>query len=337
MKLAAELEERPQGERWLIEGLWADQAVGIVGGEPKSGKSYLAVDAAVSVATGTPCLGRFTVPSSGPVMLIQGEDPLHVVRERLAWCCGARGLDFTRLPVHVCTEPTVRLDEQDQVGALRESIQRVGPRLLILDPFVRLQGVDERNAQEVSRILSKLRELQREFAVAVLVVHHFRKDGGRLRGGQALRGSSEFHAWSDSALYLRWREEEVVLTVEHRHGKRPPELVVNIVEDSERQQHLEIVREWNDGVEAGPKPKPRRRKRGRKPGDQNELEALILGELAQAEQPLTQREIRGLCSARMERVGGALRALLETGRIQHGLQGYSFQERPPSASDTADP
>jgi hypothetical protein len=34
----------------------------------------------------------------------------------------------------------------------------------------------------------------------VLVVHHARKSAGRMRAGQALRGSSEFHAWGDSNL-----------------------------------------------------------------------------------------------------------------------------------------
>jgi RecA-family ATPase len=44
---------------WLIEGLWSNEAVGIIGGEPKCGKSFLALDLAVAVASGTPCLRHF--------------------------------------------------------------------------------------------------------------------------------------------------------------------------------------------------------------------------------------------------------------------------------------
>jgi len=33
---APDLVEQPESERWLVEGLWADQAVGIIGGEPKA-------------------------------------------------------------------------------------------------------------------------------------------------------------------------------------------------------------------------------------------------------------------------------------------------------------
>jgi AAA domain len=54
---------------WLVEGLWSDQAVGILGGEPKCCKSFLALDLAVSVASGAPCLRHFAVQRTGPVLL----------------------------------------------------------------------------------------------------------------------------------------------------------------------------------------------------------------------------------------------------------------------------
>jgi len=53
---AGELPVCPPEHQWLIEGLWADQAVGIVGGEPKCGKSFLALDMDVAVAAGAPCV-----------------------------------------------------------------------------------------------------------------------------------------------------------------------------------------------------------------------------------------------------------------------------------------
>jgi hypothetical protein len=58
--------------------------------------------------------------------------------------------------------------------------------------------------------------LQRRHDAAVLVVHHAKKGGGGVRAGQALRGSSEFHAWGDSNLYLRRDGDDLSLAVEHR-------------------------------------------------------------------------------------------------------------------------
>ena len=55
------LAERAEEQRWLVDGLWSEEAVGIIGREPKCCKSFLALDLAVSVASGTPCLRRFAV------------------------------------------------------------------------------------------------------------------------------------------------------------------------------------------------------------------------------------------------------------------------------------
>ena len=97
----------------------------------------------------------------------------------------------------------------------QETVERVGPRLVVLDPLVRLHGVDENTVVGVAPILGFLRDIQRRFATAVLLVHHARKSAAT-RPGQALRGSSELHAWGDSNLYLRRRDRQILMTVEHR-------------------------------------------------------------------------------------------------------------------------
>src|SRR6201998_2837117 len=74
--------------QWLVEGLWSDQAVGILGGEPKCCKSFLALDIAVSVASGTACLRQFPVRRPGKVLLFPAEDSLTVVRQRLEGIAG---------------------------------------------------------------------------------------------------------------------------------------------------------------------------------------------------------------------------------------------------------
>jgi RecA-family ATPase len=186
-----------------VSGLWSEEAVGIIGGEPKCCKSFLALDLAVSVAAGTPCLRRFAVPSPGRVLLYAAEDALHIVRRRLDGICTAAGFDLADLDVQVITAPSLRLDLDADRASLDETIVTLKPRLLVLDPFVRLHRIDENVSGEVAPLLAYLRDLQRRHGVAVIVVHHARKGAGNMRAGQALRGSSEFHAWGDSTLYLR--------------------------------------------------------------------------------------------------------------------------------------
>ncbi len=51
VEIAHRLSVQTAEKSWLIDGLWLDQAVGIIGGEPKCCKSFLALDMAVAVAT----------------------------------------------------------------------------------------------------------------------------------------------------------------------------------------------------------------------------------------------------------------------------------------------
>ena len=221
------LAERAEEERWLVAGLWSDEAVGIVGGEPKCCKSFLALDLAVSVASGAPCLRRFVVPKAGRVLLYAAEDALHIVRLRLDGIAVAAGAMLANLDIQVITVPALRLDLEVDRRNLAETVDRLRPRLLILDPFVRLHRIDENASGEVAPLLAYLRELQRRYGVAVLVVHHARKGGACVRAGQ----SPEFHAWGDSNLYLRRDGEELTLTAEHRAAPSSRPLVVELVQN----------------------------------------------------------------------------------------------------------
>jgi len=201
-------------QRWLVHGLWSDEAVGIIGGEPKCCKSFLALDMAVAVAAGIPCLRRFAVSRPGRVLLYPAEDALHIVRRRLEGICATAGVSLADLDVQVITAPSLRLDLEADRARLEETLARLKPRLLILDPFVRLHRIDENVSGDVAPLLAFLRELQRRHAIAVVLVHHAKKGAGAIRAGQALRGSSEFHAPLDPYLHLqRERNESIKLSL----------------------------------------------------------------------------------------------------------------------------
>lgn len=140
---AHRLASRPAQQRWLVTELWAEQAVGILGGEPKTCKSFMALELAVAVAAGTPCLRRFAVSRPGRVLLYAAEDALTVVRQRLDGICATAGVALRDLDIQVITAPTLRLDLSADRASLQHTVEALKPRLLILDPFVRLHRVDE--------------------------------------------------------------------------------------------------------------------------------------------------------------------------------------------------
>ena len=62
-------QDHPQ--RWLVEQLWGASSVGVIGGAPKCSKTWLGLDLALSVATGTACLGLALSGSGRHWMLIE--------------------------------------------------------------------------------------------------------------------------------------------------------------------------------------------------------------------------------------------------------------------------
>jgi len=297
------LPDKTPEQRWLVDQLWADQAVGIIGGEPKCGKSFLALDLAVGVAAGVAVLRRFDVPQRGPVLVFPAEDAAHIVRDRLIGIARAADTDFQHLDIHLIDVPYLRLDQLTAQQRLQETVERIRPRLLILDPFVRLHRIDENAAAEVAPILAFLRQLQRSFGTAVVLVHHARKGAARVRGGQALRGSSELHAWGDSNLYLRRVDKHIVMSIEHRAAASADEIRLEI--DAAQATALHIV-------DAAPcihteTLSPEQRVR----------------QVLQAQpQPISQRQLRERAKLRAQTVTTTLAQLVQQGHVVQNEHGY---------------
>jgi len=303
--------EQGDGPAWLVEGLWAEEGVGIVGGAPKTCKSWLALDLALSVASGTPALGIYPVPRSGPVLVFAAEDPPTTVRSRLEGLTVRRGLPLERVPLHVILSPSLRLDTPRDQARLSEAVARFRPRLLVLDPFVRLHRIDENSALEVSGVLAYLRELQRKQHVAVLVVHHARKAGaGAEQAGVSLRGSGDFHAWGDSNLYMRRRRGALELAIEHRSAASP--------------EPVQLALENGDG---GP-PRLTVAAISTSPPCPDDFKGRVVAALVELATPTTQEALRTKLGVRLARLVAALRELERDGRIKRTPAGFCVSTLP---------
>ncbi|MBF0366473.1 MAG: AAA family ATPase [Oligoflexia bacterium] len=226
------LSERTEEQKWLVDQLWTVGAVGIIGGEPKCCKSFLALSLAIAVSSGVPCLGRYKVHKQGRVVIYAAEDAPHIVKGRLEGLSKKNNLNLDSLDIHAITVPSIRLDREEDQLKLKRTIEKLRPQLLILDPFVRLHRIDENASGEVAFILASLREIQRTYQTAIIIVHHSKK-GATGRAGQGLRGSSEFHAWGDVNLYLRRdKNDQLLLSIEHRDAKSQTGIPLQITEEN---------------------------------------------------------------------------------------------------------
>ena len=290
-----------------MRSLWLRSAVGVVGGLPKSFKTWFAIELSWAVASGEKALGRFDVEHRGPVLVFLAEDDPPDMRARFDAVASARGTELAALPISFIDVATLLLDDHAQLASLRRTIEDHRPRLLILDPFVRLvRRVDENSAGEVSAVLGELRRIQRDFDVAVVLVHHMRK-ARSAHPGQQLRGSGDFAAWCDSAVYLTRREQARVVTVEHRSAPPPEPFLVQLV--TAPHPHLEL------DLTVAPAAK---RADGAQP-----LERAILA-LLRLESPRSTVAIREVLRVRKATLVGALTAMRARGTLTRTDEGWAL-------------
>jgi len=313
--LAADIQPQSPGQSWLIQNLWCHQAVGIVGGSPKSAKTWFGLDMAVSIASGTPCLGRFPVDNPGRALIYLAEDALPDVRTRIESLCAHRNLKIDNLDLHVISSTSFRLDLHHDRSRLQATLERLRPRMLLLDPLVRLHRLDENSSADISGLLGYLRELQRAFGLAVVLVHHSSKKY-HAHPGQALRGSSDLHAWSDSAAYLARKNEQLSLIVEHRSAPSPGPFVLQLLSSpGNANTHLKVVSDPNNSNRCSPS-----------------LAETIVELLKRSDKPLYRSELRSLLRINNHRLGQALDALEKAGFAKRSSNGWVYAQ--PVSADT---
>ena len=298
-----DIPHQDQAQRWLVEHLWGESSVGVIGGAPKCSKTWLGLDLALSVASGTACLGKFAVPRPGPVLVYLAEDALPTVRERVAGMARHRCLELAAVDLHVITAPALLLDREPYRSRLFETARQLRPRLLLLDPLVRLHALDENHAGEVAGLLAYFRSLQRQLDLSVMLVHHTRKNAASgVAAGQGLRGSSDLHAFGDSNLYLRRTREHLVLSSEHRAAPAPPPVALQLVTTDAHSTYLEVITERDD--------QPRR-----------SLHDQVLALLAPGV-VLTRAKLRDTLAVKNQRLGAVLESLERAGRLRRTAAGW---------------
>lgn len=171
--------ERAGPPTWLIEGFWPGDAYGIMGAEDKAGKTWAAIDLAVSVASGTPWLGRFDCPNPGPTTLFLGEGGERNFLRRLDAVCTGRGLALVDLigKVRACFA-VPRLRQTDQLAQLERELEEHPSHLVVIDPlYLAAAGARGSDLYEMASVLGGVQRIAQEAGAALVITTHWNKTG----------------------------------------------------------------------------------------------------------------------------------------------------------------
>jgi hypothetical protein len=180
------VKEMPMPE-WLIGNHLATNTLSLIFGEFGSAKSFLALDWALRVATGTPWLGHAV--KQGHVAYIAGEGIGGMGKRIRAWEEYNGIVDDDHL--WLLGDPPQLLDGGDVrllIAALHQLPQ--SPSLVIIDTLAQSFAGGNENAQEdMGLAVRNAESIRREFGCHVMIVHHSPWDGKRPRGSTVLPGA----------------------------------------------------------------------------------------------------------------------------------------------------
>ena len=210
------VEKYPKMKPVLIHGfLRRGETMNIIA-PPKTGKSWLVTDLALSVATGTPWFG---FPCErGKVLIIDNELHPETSANRIPKVVEARGIDIRKVQNDIYVDnQRGRLGNIEDLANQIEALKPFGFKLIIIDAFYRAmpKGTDENDNGTVAGIYNLIDKYASALDCAFVLIHHTSK------GNQSLKAVTDVGAGagsqsraSDTHVILRRHKEPGVVVME---------------------------------------------------------------------------------------------------------------------------
>lgn len=167
--------------KWIIKGVLPDADVGVIYGASGAGKSFIVLELALHVASGTPW--RSHRVRQGRVLYLAAEGSGGVTMRLRAQ--NEAGLGWQ--PIGILADLPNFLNNDDITEVIKSITAAGGYDLVIIDTWAQvISGADENSGQDVSKALANVRKIQKAVGCMTLLVHHSGKDA--TRGGRGWSG-----------------------------------------------------------------------------------------------------------------------------------------------------
>lgn len=179
---------KPYPTNWLIKDYFECDKTVLLLAQSGTGKTFLALDMALSIAAGVEWQGHQT--KQGAVFYVCGEGRSGIMKRALAWSIHNK-VSLENVPFFI-SESAVILPNKDSIEKLHREIEATGhkPILIIFDTLARCLDGDENQAKDIGAFIQSLDTIRTTYNSTMLVVHHSGKDETRgARGSSAIKGA----------------------------------------------------------------------------------------------------------------------------------------------------
>lgn len=177
------------GVSWLVNDWLPDKSITFIISPPESYKTWLLLDLAVSVATGTPFLGSFDVLQTGATLIIQQEDSHTGLTDRIALIMEQKLGVMPKLegkswevpkmpdiPVYIHPSRQLRFDDGRVLAEMEKQIEIIKPKVILIDPlYSTTSGVDNYMADLANKMMV-LKTWRDKYGCSFVIAHHSKKN-----------------------------------------------------------------------------------------------------------------------------------------------------------------
>lgn len=183
-----ELESLP-APKWLVDGVMVENGLCLFWASSDSFKTFVAIDLAMAIATGTDWHGRPV--TGGSVVYVAAED-LHGVAKRMVGYRETKGRDKPKANITLLNDSfTVTSPDCDKLIRSVKTLP-VAPRLIVIDTLARTFGSgSEDKTVDMNAFVDGCDRIRRATGATVMVVHHTGRNRDQERGNVALRGACD--------------------------------------------------------------------------------------------------------------------------------------------------
>jgi hypothetical protein len=226
---------------YLVNELLPRSIISLDHGEPRTRKTWAALEVAIAVSTGTPAFGleRFHVPRPFPVLYSSQEDAARDVRIRAKALLAGRKIQTMPETLAFSVHKGINLDSREWQQALIRDILKYGFQLFILDPIRRYSPGVDKGPAEVRQITAFLRRICVETGATVKINHHDVKPSTdnrdeRRRSHKASGGDWFAAAECPNSYELAGENRTMVIPEDYKFSHDPQPFVFRLETDDPR-------------------------------------------------------------------------------------------------------
>ena len=204
---------------WLVDGMIKSESLVMFAGAPSGGKTYLAIELFMAIASGKPFLGKH-LTKQGDAVFIACEGRDSVLRRTKAWVNAKNNTEEVDNAYISRGEVVVTLPEHNELSiefmANHIAKSNINPKLIVIDTMnFSLGTAKENDVNDMTDYFIKIKNnIIKKFGATVLLIHHTSKDNSDIRGSSSIRGAL------DSLFLVTQPEQNLFKVVNDKHKDR---------------------------------------------------------------------------------------------------------------------